>query len=122
MPPMDQAYSALLEDLDQRGMLEETLVVWVGEFGRSPKINGSGGRDHWGHVFSAALSGGGVRGGAVYGSSDSQGAFPLDGRVEPQDLAATLFHCLGYAPQTEMHDREGRPFPIATGQPVEAIL
>ncbi len=122
MPPMDQAYSALLEDLKQRGMLDETLVVWVGEFGRSPKINPSGGRDHWGHVFSAALAGGGIRGGAVYGSSDIQGAYPLDGRVEPQDLAATIFHCLGLHPQTEIHDREGRPFPISNGHPINAIL
>jgi hypothetical protein len=122
MPPMDQAYSALLEDLAERGMLDETLVVWMGEFGRSPKINPSGGRDHWGHVFSAALAGGGVRGGSVYGQSDRQGAFPLDGRVEPQDLSATIFHCLGFAPGTEIHDRLGRPLVISKGQPVSAIL
>ncbi len=122
MPPMDQAYSALLADLEQRGMLEETLVVWMGEFGRSPKINPSGGRDHWGHVFSAALAGGGVQGGAVYGKSDRQGGFPLDGRVEPQDLTATIFHCLGFAPETEIRDRFGRPLAISKGHPIEAIL
>jgi len=122
MPPMDQAYSALLEDLHARGMLEDTLVVWVGEFGRSPKHNPSGGRDHWGHVFSGALAGGGVRGGTVYGASDRQGAFPLDGRVEPQDLTATVFHCLGFSPSTEIHDRLGRPFAISKGTPIEAIL
>jgi hypothetical protein len=122
MPPMDQAYSALLEDLEQRGLLDETLVVWIGEFGRSPKINASGGRDHWGSVFSAALAGGGVQGGTVYGRSDREGGYPLDGRVEPQDLTATVFHCLGYEPQTEMHDRFGRPFPISTGHPIRAIL
>lgn len=122
MPPMDQAYSALLEDLHQRGMLDETLVVWIGEFGRSPKINPSGGRDHWGHVFSGALAGGGVRGGAVFGSSDRQGAYPLDGRVEPQDLTATIYHCLGHAPSTEIHDRLGRPWAISKGHPIEAIL
>ena len=122
MPPMDQAYSALLEDLEQRGMLDETLVVWMGEFGRSPKINARGGRDHWGHVFSAALAGGGVQGGAVYGTSDAQAAYPLDGRVEPQDLTATVFHCLGFEPETQIRDRFGRPFGISTGRPIQAIL
>ena len=122
MPPMDQAYSALLEDLDQQGMLEETLVVLIGEFGRSPKINPSGGRDHWGHVFSGALAGGGVRGGTVYGASDRQGAFPLDGRVEPQDLTATIYHCLGFSPSTEIRDRLQRPLVISKGSPIEAIL
>ncbi len=122
MPPMDQAYSALLEDLQQRGLLDETLVIWMGEFGRSPKINGQGGRDHWGHVFSVALAGGGCRGGTVYGQSDSQGAFPLEGRVEPQDLTATLYHCLGYRPETEITDRLARPFAISKGKPIEQIL
>ena len=122
VPPMDLAYSALLSDLAERGMLEETLVVWIGEFGRSPKINPAGGRDHWGHVFSAALAGGGVQGGAVYGASDRQGGYPLDGRAEPQDLAATIYHCLGYPPETEIHDQAGRPFAISKGQPITAIL
>ena len=122
MPPMDQAYSALIEDLDQRGLLNETLVVCMGEFGRSPRINPSAGRDHWGHVFSVALAGGGVRGGIVHGKSDRQGGFPLEGRVEPQDLAATIFHCLGFKPETEIHDRFGRPFAISKGKPIEQIL
>jgi Protein of unknown function (DUF1501) len=122
MPPMDQAYSALLEDLEQRGMLEETLVVWMGEFGRSPKINPSGGRDHWGHVFSAALAGGGVQGGSVFGRSDRQAGYPLDGRVEPQDLTATVYHCLGFAPETELRDRFNRPLAISKGHPIEAVL
>ncbi len=89
MPKMDLAYSALLEDLDARGLLDETLVVWMGEFGRSPKVNPAGGRDHWGHVFSVALAGGGVRGGQVYGASDAIGGQPRDGRLQPQDLTAT---------------------------------
>jgi uncharacterized protein (DUF1501 family) len=122
MPPMDQAYSALLEDLLQRGMLDDTLVIWIGEFGRSPKHNAAGGRDHWGHVFSGALAGGGVQGGAVHGVSDRQGAYPLDGRVEPQDLTATVFHCLGFPPHTEIRDRLGRPLAISKGSPIEAIL
>jgi hypothetical protein len=122
MPPMDLAYSALLEDLAQRGMLDDTLVVWMGEFGRTPKINPRGGRDHWGHVFSVALAGGGVKAGAVYGASDRQAGFAVEGRVEPQDLTATIFHCLGYAPHTEIHDRQGRPLVISRGQPIEAVL
>lgn len=122
MPPMDQAYSALLEDLAGRGLLEETLVVWMGEFGRSPKVNAAGGRDHWGHVFSVALAGGGVRGGTVYGASDRQGGFPLEGRVEPQDLAATVYHCLGLPPETEIPDKFGRPLAISNGRPIDAIV
>lgn len=122
MPPMDMAYSALLEDLEQRGMLDDTLVVWIGEFGRTPKINARAGRDHWGHVFSAALAGGGIQGGTVHGASDSQGAYPASGRVEPQDITATIFHCLGYRPGTEIHDRLGRPMAISKGNPIGEIL
>ena len=122
MPQMDAAYSALLDDLHDRGMLDDTLVVWMGEFGRTPKINGRGGRDHWGHVYSVALAGGGVRPGIVHGTSDSQAAYPVDGRVEPQDLSATLLHCLGFPPSTEIRNPLGRPFPISTGRPIEAIL
>src|SRR4029077_20275321 len=84
MPPMDQAYSALLEDLGQRGLLDETLVVNMAEFGRSPRINHAAGRDHWGYVYSLALAGGGIRGGQVYGSSDKLGGHPKAGRVQPQ--------------------------------------
>lgn len=116
VPPMDQAFSALLEDLSARGMLEETLVVCLAEFGRTPKFNGRGGRDHWGHVFSVALAGGGVRGGQVHGASDKIGGYPKDGRVQPQDLTATIFHALGYAPDTEIHDTLGRPLAISRGQ------
>ncbi len=115
MPPMDQAYSALLEDLAQRGLLDETLVLWMGEFGRAPRINAGGGRDHWGQVFSVALAGGGVRGGRVFGASDSIGAYPRDGRVPPHDLLATVFHCLGLRPDTAIHDALGRPVPICQG-------
>jgi hypothetical protein len=122
MPPMDSAYATLLEDLHERGLLEETLVVWMGEFGRTPRFNPRGGRDHWGHVFPVALAGGGIRGGVVHGASDRQGAFPLEGRVEPQDIAATIFHCLGFAPETMVHDRQGRPQSISHGRPIEAIL
>jgi hypothetical protein len=122
MPIMDAAYSALLEDLLDRGLLDETLVVWAGEFGRTPKHNGAGGRDHWGHVFSGALAGGGVRGGQVIGASDALGAYPRDGRVPPQDLGATVFHCLGYRPETEVHDVQGRPLAISRGQVIRQAL
>lgn len=115
MPQMDQAYSALLDDLDQRGMLESTLVIWAGEFGRTPKINGAAGRDHWGHVFSAALAGGGIRGGQVIGASDRIGGHPKDGRIEPQDLHATILHCLGYSSDTTLRDVEGRIVPAIRG-------
>jgi hypothetical protein len=122
MPPMDLAYSALLEDLETRGLLDETLIVWMGEFGRSPKINGGGGRDHWGRVFSVALAGGGVRGGQVVGSSDKTGGLPRDGRVRPQDLTATVFHCLGHAPHTEIHDTLGRPLAISRGEIIRQVV
>lgn len=122
MPPMDMAYSALIEDLTQRGMLDETLIVWMGEFGRSPKINAAGGRDHWGHVFSVALAGGGVQGGAVYGQSDRHGGYPIEGRVEPQDLSATIFHLLGYDPETQLMDQVGRPVALSNGKVIEAIV
>ena len=122
MPKMDLAYSALLEDLDSRGLLDETLVVWMGEFGRSPKVNPAGGRDHWGHVFSVALAGGGVRGGQVYGASDAIGGHPRDGRVQPQDLTATVFHCLGLSPRTEIHDGLGRPLPLSRGEVIRAAV
>jgi hypothetical protein len=122
MPIMDQCYSALLEDLGERGLLDETLVVWMAEFGRTPKLNGGGGRDHWGHVFSVALAGGGVRGGTVHGASDRIAAYPKDGRVMPQDLTATVFHCLGIPPQSEIHDNLARPLAITRGQVIQQIL
>jgi hypothetical protein len=122
MPVLDAAYTALLDDLADRGMLDDTLVVWTGEFGRTPKINGAGGRDHWGQVFSVTLAGGGVRGGAVYGASDQLAAYPKDGRVLPQDLHATIYHCLGIPTETEIHDTLGRPLAICRGEPVRAIL
>jgi len=122
MPVMDQAYSALLEDLEARGLLAETLVVWAGEFGRTPKINGAAGRDHWGHVFSVALAGGGIRGGVVHGASDKIGGHVKDSRVQPQDLTATIFHCLGHAPDTEVHDALGRPHPISRGTVLQQVL
>lgn len=122
MPWMDRAYSALLTDLSERGLLDETLVVWVGEFGHTPRFNARAGRDHWGHCFSIALAGGGVRGGVVHGKSDGQAGYPVSGRVEPRDLMATIFHCLGHSPDTEIHDTEGRPLPISRGRVMTEIL
>jgi hypothetical protein len=129
MPPMDQGYTALLEDLDRRGLLGETLVVWMGEMGRTPKLEyvpghekEGVGRNHWGGVFSIALAGGGIRAGQVYGASDKNGAYPKDGPVTPADLTATLFHCLGIAPDTEIRDRLDRPHPISRGRALGPIF
>jgi hypothetical protein len=121
-PPMDRAYSALLEDLHRRGQLDETLVVCMAEFGRSPRLDANGGRNHWGSVFSVALAGGGIKGGQVFGASDKIGAQPRDGRVRPEDLSATIFHCLGHRPEAEYLDRLGRPHPISRGEVLRAIL
>jgi hypothetical protein len=120
-PPMDQAYAALLEDLEQRGLLGETLVVCTAEFGRSPRINGRGGRDHWGSVYSTVLAGGGVRGGQVIGASDRAGAQPREGRVRPEDLSATIFHALGHEADTLIQDNLGRPLPISRGEVIRQV-
>jgi hypothetical protein len=122
IPPFDQAYSALLTDLIDRGRLDDTLVVVMAEFGRTPKFNPSGGRDHWGHVFSIALAGAGIRGGQVHGRSDPAGAYPAEGRVSPPDLTATIFHCLGHEPDMLIYDALNRPIAISRGQPIAAIL
>jgi hypothetical protein len=121
-PVADQAISALLSDLTDRGLLEETLVAVLAEFGRTPRFNGRAGRDHWGAVFSVLLAGGGIRGGTVYGASDKHGAYPQEGRVLPPDLHATIYTCLGIDPTTELHDAQGRPFPISRGEPIRSIL
>jgi uncharacterized protein (DUF1501 family) len=122
MPLMDAAYSALLEDLSQRGLLEQTLVVWMGEFGRTPKINSAAGRDHWGHVFSVALAGGGTRGGAVHGASDAIGGYPHSGRVRPEDLTATILDRLGISPHSELRDRLDRPLAVTRGEVIRQIV
>jgi uncharacterized protein DUF1501 len=122
LPPLDQAYSALLEDLSQRGLLDETIVAMYGEFGRTPKINPNGGRDHWGAAQSALFAGGGIRGGQVYGATDSLAAHPRDHAVSPQDLVATIYRALGLPKETEIHDREGRPYRICEGQAIDALF
>src|SRR5438094_957284 len=122
LPALDLASSALLEDLQARGLLDQTLVVWTGEFGRSPRINSDAGRDHYGNVFSAMLAGGGIRGGQVYGTSEKNGAFPDYNAVSPAACGATLYHCLGVKPDATIPDRLGRPVYVCEGQPVNALL
>jgi len=114
-PPFDLAFPALIEDLEDRGLLAETLVLVMGEFGRSPKINPNGGRDHWGNCFSILMAGGGAARGLVVGSSDRMGAYPADRAVKPQDLAATVLHALGIDPMVELVDPLGRPRPVLEG-------
>jgi hypothetical protein len=123
LPNFDWTYSALLEDLSLRGLLDETLVVVMGEMGRTPKINGNGGRDHWTFCYSVLLAGAGVRGGSVYGASDAHAAYVKDKPVRIRDLCATIYHCLGIDPETMVRDHGGRPIPVAHGgRPLEAIL
>lgn len=121
-PMFDVGYSALLEDLDQRGLLDETLVVAIGEFGRTPKINSKGGRDHWGPVFSFTLAGAGISGGQVYGSSDKNGAYPASNKVRPGDLTATLFHLMGIPHQGHFIDAANRPHRLTGGEPLWTML
>jgi hypothetical protein len=113
LPPLDLGSAALLDDLAARGRLEETLVVWMGEFGRSPRINPDAGRDHYGNVFSLMMAGGGLRGGLVHGASDRIGAYPALDPVTPAQLAATFYHALGIDPATELRDPLGRPYRLA---------
>jgi Protein of unknown function (DUF1501) len=123
MPPADQGFAALLEDLDVRGLLDETLVVWVGEFGRTPRINRvNSGREHWPHCYSAVLAGAGVRGGAVYGASDRWAAYPASDPVSPDDLGATMLHALGIDPATHIKDAIGRPLKINEGTPLVSLF
>ncbi len=122
LPPADRAFSALIEDLEARGLLESTLVVALAEFGRTPRINRSAGRDHWPDCFSAVLAGGGVRGGAVYGASDRLGAYPAADPVTPGDLAATLFWRFGLDAATEIRDLTGRPYRLAEGAPLHRVF
>ncbi len=122
LPPMDRGFSALIEDLEARGLLESTLIVALGEFGRTPRINKDAGRDHWPDCYTAALAGGGVRGGAVHGASDRFGAYPAADPVSPADLAATIFWRFGLDPASEIRDTQGRPFKLADGEPLVGLF
>jgi uncharacterized protein (DUF1501 family) len=122
LPPTDRGVATLIADLDNRGMLDETLVVWMGDMGRTPRINNGAGRDHWSFCYSIVMAGGGVRGGQVFGSSDRSAAYPSTNPVSPQDVAATIFHCLGIDPRAHFNDQQGRPLVVGTGNPIEAVL
>lgn len=130
-PVTDLAFSALLDDLEQRGLLDETLVIWTGEMGRTPRVGqsviggagaGRDGRDHWGKVFTSILAGGGVRGGVVYGASDRYAAEPASNPTPPADLTATIYHLLGVDPRMEIRDRLGRPLTLCEGNVIQGIL
>ena len=118
IPPADRALAAVLTDLADRGLLDDTLVAWVGEFGRAPKINGSAGREHYPYCYSGVLAGGGIRGGQVYGRSDATGAAPLESPVSPHDFTATMLHALGVPSDATLPDRSGRPHSIYGGKPI----
>lgn len=122
LQPVDFGLSALLEDLDARGLLESTLVVSMGEFGRTPKINSNAGRDHWPNCFHVLLAGGGVVEGATVGTSDSIGAFPEQQPVTPGDLTASIISRFGVSHEQIIHDRLGRPFRLADGQPIQGLF
>jgi hypothetical protein len=122
LPPFDRGFSALLEDLDERGLLDETLVVCLGEFGRSPQINAAAGREHWAACNSVVFAGAGVRGGQVHGASDRHAAYPVTPPIAPDDLAATIYHALGIDPQTEIRDPLGRPLRLADGRVLHELF
>ncbi len=122
IPPSDQAFSALIEDLEVRGLLDSTLVVTMSEFGRTPKINPGGGRDHWPDCYTSVLAGGGIQGGAVYGASDRIGAYPALDPVTPADLTATVFWRFGIDPTQEIRDQTNRPFRLSEGQPLRTLF
>lgn len=122
-PALDQAYSALIADMSDRGLLDETLVVLISEMGRTPTANADWGRGHWCHVFPAILAGGGIRGGIVYGASDKHAGYPQDLPTSPADLSATIFSTLGIDPDLTIQDPQGRPVPLVDGgKPLTAIL
>ncbi|AMV29133.1 hypothetical protein VT84_32360 [Gemmata sp. SH-PL17] len=130
-PPFDQALSALISDMDARGLLDETLVVVMGEFGRTPKIgfvtssagaSKSNGRDHWPYCYTVLFAGAGVSGGTIYGSSDRTAAFPRENPVGPEDIAATIYELLGIDPTTELHDTQNKPYTLCTGKPICSVM
>jgi hypothetical protein len=123
LPNLDMTYSALMEDLEQRGLLDETLVVMMGEMGRTPRINSNGGRDHWTFCYSVVLAGAGIRGGSVYGASDAHAAYIKEKPVHIRDICATIYHCLGIDPEMTVSDHGGKPIPIAQGgKPLREIV
>lgn len=122
LPITNQTLPTLIEDLDQRGLLKDTLVLWMGEFGRTPRINNLAGRDHWPQCYPVVMAGGGVKGGYIYGASDKIGAYPALGQARPEDISATVFHMLGIDPETEIRDTLNRPMPISRGKVIEDVI
>jgi hypothetical protein len=123
LPEFDRTYAALMEDLQQRGLLDETLVVVTSEMGRTPRINAGGGRDHWTFCYSTVLAGAGIRGGTLFGESDAQAAYVKDRPVSTADVCACIYECLGIDPDMPVHERGGRPIPVAQGgRPIREIL
>jgi len=122
LPITEQTLPTLLTDLDQRGLLDSTLVVWMGEFGRTPKINANISRDHWPQCYTALLAGGGAKRGYVHGESDKTASYPVKDPVKPDDLAATIYHLLGIDPHAEVFDTANRPLPISSGNPVMGVV
>jgi len=130
LPTADQRLSALLEDLAVRAFLDEVLVVWMGKFGRTPRMgvnssnnsNNVGGRDHWCNCYSVVLAGGGVRGGRAIGSSDGQGGYPRERPVHISDLAATIYYALGAHPRAQLHDLQGQFRYMCDGNPVLELI
>jgi hypothetical protein len=122
IPVADQALAALLADLSERGMLDDTIIAWVGEFGRRPEISGGSGREHWPNCYSGLLAGGGVAGGAVYGRSDAHAKYPANDPVTPQDYAATLMHALGVPHAQTLQGPDGRPHHVYGGKPIAALF
>ncbi|MFN0199691.1 MAG: DUF1501 domain-containing protein, partial [Planctomycetaceae bacterium] len=123
LPYLDLTYNALMQDLDERGLLDETLVVTMSDFGRTPKINASAGRDHWTFCYSVMFSGAGIKGGTVFGASDAQAAYVQDQPISTGDVCATIYKCLGIDPHYRVLDRVNRPIEIAHGgEPIAAIM
>ncbi|MFO0867159.1 MAG: DUF1501 domain-containing protein [Gemmataceae bacterium] len=123
LPEFDLTYSTLLEDLESRGLLDETLVVVMSEMGRTPRINANGGRDHWTHCYGMWFAGGGIRGGTVVGESDRQAGYVKDRPISPADVVATMYDRLGIDPDTFVYDRARRPIAAAQGgRPIAEIL
>jgi uncharacterized protein (DUF1501 family) len=121
-PMFDCAYAALLEDLQQRGMLENTLVVAMGEFGRTPRLNPRGGRDHWPGCWTILFAGAGVKGGQVVGSSDENGSEPKDRPVSPEEVAATVYRALGIDLSTRLPGPDNRPVPLVQAAPIRELF
>jgi hypothetical protein len=122
LPATEQTLPTLIQDLEARGLLDETLVVWTGEFGRTPKINKDAGRDHWPQCYTLLMAGGGLKRGFVYGASDSAAAYPKDNPCSPDDIAATMFYCMGIDPATELRNHESQPIPASRGTPIMPLL